>query len=141
MLFMHWGPNWYTPSMGESRLCLVLSTVVATLLALALHCTTVDHIPLLAAISHYTAINIMSLNATAAVLLKLSCFIVELVLLESHGKLIRRYPEYFYWNHTPGRVGVIFVCMMLISRTLILRYDLDASLVMYNLEIWFWAVY
>ncbi|KAK8039823.1 hypothetical protein PG993_008234 [Apiospora rasikravindrae] len=141
MVVKHWGDSWHSPDIDESRLCIVLSATVATLLGVAVHYTTVGNMSLPDAVIHYTTSDDLALHLVAGVLLKTLCFGVEVVLLHIHGYLRQLYPAYFYTNHTPGHAGVVFACMVLFLRMLVFRYEPDVSLLMYNLEIWFWAAY
>ncbi|KAK7949011.1 uncharacterized protein PG986_009897 [Apiospora aurea] len=141
MVVKHWGDSWYSPDIDQSRLCIVLSATVATLLGVAVHYTTVDNMSLPDAVRHYTTFDNISGHLAAGVLLKAGCIGVEAILLDIHGYLRERYPAYFRTNHTPGYAGVAFACAALFLRMLVFRYEPDVSLLTYNLEIWFWAAY
>ncbi|KAK8093742.1 hypothetical protein PG997_000427 [Apiospora hydei] len=128
MVFEHWGNGWYTPSIPQSQSCIVLSAVVAALLALVNHYTTTGDMSLMDVVIYHLTCGYQSVHFVAGVLLKLLCVGVESALLATRQELRRRYPPYFYTNHTPVDSGVVFVCTMLTIRTLVFQCEPDFSL-------------
>ncbi|KAK8093741.1 hypothetical protein PG997_000426 [Apiospora hydei] len=124
MLAGYWGDQWRTPQPEVSQMILVCSVALAALLV---------------AIRNLAAA--ASWKATIALFVaEVTCFLVEIGLMAGHDILIEQYHARFQ-RHKPARVGSLVAATMFIFRTLVLQYDIDMTVLMCDLHVWFWGGY
>ncbi|KAK8029172.1 hypothetical protein PG991_006228 [Apiospora marii] len=130
-LVRYWGPQWRSPKPAKSQELLAVAVFVFTSLYFLYYLT-----------QHFLrAESCTSCALPAFILLKLVSVGYQIYLGNEHAVLRRKAYDKPFRGHEPVIFGFIAVCSVLVVRTVGFGYVPDADLLLYWIEIWFWAAY